>query len=193
MASSGGGISGRSVAVIFGGTVLAYSAIKGTTITKTLGYLLSGKTVPTTASVTATEGQPDSSNPGTRGDQSFHANQSIGKLLAAPYGWSTGNEWSDLVALWNRESGWNSKIANPQSGAFGIAQALGHGGANTAAQTSVEYPDGSIQLTTVNEYPSELANSGDPTAQINWGLEYIKSTYGDPINAWAHETSQGWY
>lgn len=190
---SQGGISGRSIAVIFGGTVLAYSAIKGSTITKTLGYLLSGKTVPTTAPVTMTEGQPDSSNPGTRGDQSYHSTQAIGKLLAAPYGWSTGQEWTDLVALWNRESGWNPKIINRSSGAFGIAQALGHGGNGTAAQTSVEYTDGSIALVTVNEYPSELANAGDPTSQINWGLSYIKSTYGDPINAWAHEESQGWY
>lgn len=191
--ASQGGISGRSVAVIFGGTVLAYSAIKGSTITKTLGYFLSGKTIPTSAPVTMTEGQPDSSNPGTRGDQTFHSNQSIGKLLAAQYGWSTGQEWSDLVALWNRESGWNSHIINRSSGAFGIAQALGHGGSNTAAQTSVEYTDGSTALITVNEYPSELANSGDPTAQIHWGLQYIKATYGDPINAWAHEESAGWY
>jgi hypothetical protein len=66
------------------------------------------------------------------------ANQQLGKEMAAaaPYRW-TGTQWTDLNLLWERESGWNNLIANPSSGAFGIAQALGHGetGTNGAGAT----------------------------------------------------------
>jgi hypothetical protein len=103
------------------------------------------------------------------------ANQAIARLLAAPYGWSTGAQWNALVALWNRESGWNNKAENSSSGAYGIAQALGHG--------------------PTNQYPAGPANppTSSASAQIAWGLSYIKSTYGSPVAAWAHENSAGWY
>jgi hypothetical protein len=29
--------------------------------------------------------------------------------------------------------------------------------------------------------------------QIRWGLRYIKSRYGKPRHAWAHECAYGWY
>ena len=29
--------------------------------------------------------------------------------------------------------------------------------------------------------------------QINWGLSYIKSRYGNPQNAWNHAQTTGWY
>ena len=29
--------------------------------------------------------------------------------------------------------------------------------------------------------------------QINWGLSYIKSRYGNPTQAWAHSERTGWY
>ncbi len=102
-------------------------------------------------------------------------NQAIGKLLAAPYGWATGQQWADLVSLWNRESGWNNHAENSTSGAYGIAQALGHG--------------------PTNQYPAGPANPpiSSAAAQIAWGLSYIKQRYGSPSAAWAHETSAGWY
>jgi resuscitation-promoting factor RpfB len=112
--------------------------------------------------------------------QTAAANQAIAKLLTAPFGWNTGAEWTDLVNLWNQESGWNNLALNPASGAFGIAQALGHGEQGTAGKYG-------------NQYPSVAANDGDPTTQIQWGLEYIRGTYGDPVAAWAHEQSAGWY
>ena len=45
---------------------------------------------------------------------------------------------------------------------------------------------------------SKMASAGadwqtDPTTQIKWGLGYIKSTYGTPCAAWAHEEADGWY
>lgn len=125
----------------------------------------------------------------------------LGQRLAAAYGWSGGTEWDSLRALWNRESGWQPDIMNRSSGAFGIAQALGHG-ASPAVVPLVRYPDGtSARNMTVNQYggfglssaQARAANSGSAAAQITWGLNYIRATYGDPVRAWAHETAHGWY
>ncbi len=65
-----------------------------------------------------------------------------------------------LIQLWNGESGWNFRAANP-SGAYGIPQAL---------------PG------------SKMASAGadwatNPVTQITWGLGYIKRSYGSPCNA----------
>ena len=95
--------------------------------------------------------------------------QGIAYSLLPAYGFST-SQWGCLDDLWNAESGWRYNAENA-SGAYGIPQAL---------------PG------------SKMASAGpnwqtDPTTQINWGLGYIKSTYGTPCNAWAHEESYGWY
>lgn len=125
---------------------------------------------------------------------SVSGNVATGARLASTYGWGPGSgEWSCLDDLWERESGWQDNIANKSSGAFGIAQALGHGG-GAAVVSVVHYPDGSSASdVTVDEYPSYAANAGDATAQIEWGLSYISSTYGDPCSAWGHEEADGWY
>ena len=102
-------------------------------------------------------------------------NQNTGKLLAAAYGWNTGTQWSDLVSLWNQESGWNNVAENPTSHAYGIPQALPWTKMPQAA------------------WPPRAGGRADPTAQIGWGLSYIKSTYGSPSGAWAHEQANNWY
>ena len=86
-------------------------------------------------------------------------------MAASMYGW-TGPEWVALNNVAMRESGWNPNAQNPTSSAYGIAQNIGG---------RAGYPD-----------PS-------PAGQIAWMLAYIKSRYGDPIGAWAHELSAGWY
>jgi hypothetical protein len=105
-------------------------------------------------------------------------NRALGLKILGAMGW--GGYWSSLQKLWTRESNWNNLAMNPHSHAFGIAQALGHGVAGSAGKYG-------------NQYPSRAANDGDASAQINWGLGYIRSRYGNPANAWAHETSIGWY
>ncbi|MFE6745904.1 hypothetical protein ACFVGM_08645 [Kitasatospora purpeofusca] len=77
-------------------------------------------------------------------------------------------QYACLVPLWDRESGWNPSAVNRSSGAYGIPQALpaAHG------------------------RPYAL---GDYRAQINWGLNYIKSRYGSPCGAWAFWQSHHWY
>ena len=81
------------------------------------------------------------------------------------------SEYGCLVALWNRESGWNVYAQNRSSGAYGIPQAL---------------PG------------SKMASAGadwatNPKTQILWGLSYVSGRYGTPCGAWASFQSKGWY
>lgn len=82
----------------------------------------------------------------------------IAKNIAATYGW-TGKEWQALVRLGQLESGWDYTAKNPDSGALGIGQALGH------------------------ELPPDYATN--PLTQIRWMLDYIKERYGTPSRALA--------
>jgi hypothetical protein len=96
--------------------------------------------------------------------------QQIAEAMLGSFGWSSG-QFSCLDPLWARESGWSVTAYNAGSGAYGIPQAL---------------PG------------SKMASAGpdwqtDAATQIRWGLEYIKSTYGSPCGAWAHEQATGWY
>jgi len=96
--------------------------------------------------------------------------QQIAMGMLGSYGWSS-SQFSCLNSLWNEESGWNVYATNPSSGAYGIPQAL---------------PG------------SKMASAGpdwqtDAATQIRWGLTYIKSLYGSPCGAWAHEEADGWY
>jgi hypothetical protein len=102
-------------------------------------------------------------------------NVALGRRLAAGYGWGSGPQWDCLDALWERESGWSNTAENGQSGAYGIAQALGHG--------------------PTDQYPAGPANPpvSSPSAQIRWGLGYIAARYGTPCAAWAHEEADSWY
>lgn len=86
------------------------------------------------------------------------------------YHW-TEDDWNALVKLWNRESGWNALAVNKKSSACGIPQAL---------PCSKMKSRGSDYKT--NCY-----------TQINWGLGYISSRYGNPSKAWKHSQKKGWY
>jgi hypothetical protein len=95
--------------------------------------------------------------------------QKIAAGMLASYGWSSG-QFGCLVSLWNVESGWNVYATNP-SGAYGIPQAL----------------PGSKMASAGPDWQSNAAT------QIRWGLGYIKSLYGSPCSALAHEQATGWY
>jgi hypothetical protein len=95
--------------------------------------------------------------------------QQIAEGMLGQFGWS--GQFSCLDSLWNVESGWNPTAENPNSGAYGIPQAL---------------PG------------SKMASAGpdwqtDAATQILWGLQYIQATYGSPCAAWSHEEATGWY
>lgn len=89
---------------------------------------------------------------------------------AAQYGW-TGQNWTDLVKLWTRESSWLWYAENPYSGAYGIPQSLP---ADKMASFGALWRD-------------------DAAVQIDWGLNYIAQRYGSPSAAWQHSEEVGWY
>lgn len=96
--------------------------------------------------------------------------QAIAYGIVMAMGWGEG-EYSCLVALWNRESGWNTYAHNASSGAYGIPQALpGDKMASAGADWAT-----------------------NPATQISWGLSYISGRYGTPCGAWAHSEANGWY
>lgn len=95
--------------------------------------------------------------------------QTYAAKAVAARGWAP-SEFSCLVTLWNRESGWNTHAANP-SGAYGIPQALPGSKMSTAG--------GDWQ----NSYQT----------QISWGLGYISGSYGSPCGALGHSNAVGWY
>lgn len=180
---------GASVGLIALGGTLIWSGLKGKKVTAVLRDIISGKS-PANAPGTPIEGISSANTAGDiagdstglgggdtgAGTAEAAKNQAIAAPLASLYGWPPGSSnWNSLVELWNRESGWSNTAENPSSGAYGIAQALGHG--------------------PTNQYPAGPANPpiSSAAAQIAWGLNYIKSTYGNPNAAWAHEVSAGWY
>lgn len=96
--------------------------------------------------------------------------QSMMKNMAAARGW-TGAEWNALAAVETREAGWNMTATNPTSGAYGLAQFING----------------------PSEYAQYGGNSTTAQGQITGMLSYISQRYGDPIAAWNHEVSYGWY
>jgi len=95
--------------------------------------------------------------------------QAIAKAMVADRGWDS-SQFSCLVSLWNRESGWRVNAANP-SGAYGIPQAL----------------PGSKMASAGSDWRTNAKT------QITWGLNYIAGRYGTPCGAWAHSQASGWY
>lgn len=124
--------------------------------------------------------------------------QNMAKLLLGRYGWPL-TEMGPLILLWNRESGWNPTAYNV-SGAYGIAQALGHAGPGDCATgpRSVGSNVPGVNCSYGAEYglsqaEAQSANAGNPLPQIRWGLGYIKARYGSPSAAWQHEQGFNWY
>jgi cell wall-associated NlpC family hydrolase len=107
---------------------------------------------------------------GTSANASVKAAQAYARSRLAKYGWGA-SQMAPLLALWDRESGWNRHARNPTSGAYGIPQSL------PASKMGKQ----------ANPPQSNAA------AQIDWGLGYIKARYGSPAGAERHEQAIGWY
>jgi len=86
------------------------------------------------------------------------------------YGWGQ-DQMPCLYNLWMQESSWRADAENPDSGAYGIPQALP---ASKLAAAGADW-----------------RTNGD--TQIDWGLSYIQNRYGSPCGAWAHEVANNWY
>jgi hypothetical protein len=202
-------VSGPALAALGGGAVLIYGGVTGRSPLLILQQLIRGggpsgapvsSAIPTTdPTFTADGGTPGTPGPGGSGSSpgpgaggppassSAARNQNIARLMMHSYGWdSNGVQWSSLQALWTRESGWSNTADTRRSGldpphagvfAYGIAQ----------ARPATKYP--------LAGRPPDLGGRADPTAQIRWGLQYIKTRpgYGSPVAALAHENRFGWY
>lgn len=173
------------------GSIFLYSAIKGKSVLATAQAIITGKS-PATVSQTAgivnssvtssTNSDVTSSN--AQGGSAAQ-NQAIAKQLAKNYGWDSGAEWNALVSLWNSESNWSNTIWNTSAScgndsyAYGIVQACGHGiSTNIPGHGSVcPYPSGNA-----GNPPGPCGGTSNASAQIEWGLAYIKQNYGSPVN-----------
>jgi hypothetical protein len=96
--------------------------------------------------------------------------QAYAKSVLASQGMGA-DQFNCLVALWNRESGWNVYAYNSGTGAYGIPQAL----------------PGSKMASAGADWQTSFKT------QVNWGLGYVDGRYGTPCGAWAQSESSGWY
>jgi hypothetical protein len=81
------------------------------------------------------------------------------------------DQYRCLVKLWDRESRWRVHAENPSSGAYGIPQA------NPGSK--------------MRSAGADWRHNGH--TQVDWGLHYIKRSYGSPCHAWTHSQRHGWY
>lgn len=172
-------LSGIAVAEIGIGGILLWSGVKGYTLADTFTDLAQGKTPQQSEQIDQGSATGDSSISSSAGDATGDTgaanataaqNQALAKQLLAQQGlssWATGQDWEDLVSLWNKESGWSATAQNPNSNAAGIAQ-------------------------NINGYGPDYEEN-NPEQQIAWGIDYIEQRYGSPAMAWAHEVANDWY
>lgn len=111
-------------------------------------------------------------------DNTAKGNQELArKILKEEYPqFDNDKEFTCLVNMWHKESGWNHKAANPVSTARGIPQAMMsiHFGKNWSSPSNAK----------AQKFLS------DPATQIKWGLWYItverKGVFDTPCNTWAY-------
>ena len=104
------------------------------------------------------------------------ATPETGSIKEFAYGLVRDNKWgrdqySCLVALWERESNWRWDAMNKSSGAYGIPQSLP---GRKMAEMGADWVT-------------------NPETQVRWGISYIKSRYGAPCGAMAHSNKFNWY
>jgi hypothetical protein len=98
--------------------------------------------------------------------------QQYAQMYMKAMGWGP-SQWPALKALWQGESGWRSNAYNKSSGATGIPQSL----------------PGSKMASEGSDWRTNAAT------QIRWGEKYIRSVYGNPVNAYSKwlARSPHWY
>jgi hypothetical protein len=106
----------------------------------------------------------DAANPASGSDKAFALD------LVLAHGWGH-DQYSCLVALWNRESNWRVNAYNASSGAYGIPQAL----------PGVKMAEAGADWMTNSQ------------TQIRWGIGYIDGRYHSPCGALAHSDQFRWY
>jgi resuscitation-promoting factor RpfB len=146
--------------VYIDGAATGQTVLSTTVLTPPTNQVVKVGTKPA-AAVPATPSAPIVVDPGSA--------QAIAQQMLLARGWGD-DQFSCLVQIWNRESGWRVNAAN-SSGAYGIPQALP--GSKMAA------------------YGADWQTN--PATQIAWGLAYIAGRYGTPCGAWSSWQVHGWY
>ena len=197
-----GTVNGFSLAYTAAGAVVLWSGIKGWTISATFKALLTGttpasstETIPLGTEVapaaTSSTGTPAAANTGTASAAPTSSDAMTAlQQAAAARGWGSGAQWTALQNVEMREAGYNPNALNPGSGAYGLAQALGHGISGTACPSTGRNEYGGYGLSAAQ---AQQANCGNADDQALWMVNYIAATYGSPEAAWSHEQSAGWY
>jgi hypothetical protein len=123
------------------------------------------KVLTVTAVAAATAGMALAAAPAQASEGTSSAQAIAHRMIpdAAQY-----NAFNNIVS---HESGWNPSATNASSGAYGLVQALP---------------------------ASKMASAGsdwktNPATQIKWGLDYMNSRYGSPVQAWNFWQANGWY
>lgn len=93
-----------------------------------------------------------------------------GQMMQNWYGWGS-DEFACYDRIITQESRWQVTADNPHSSAYGIPQALP--GKKMAA------------------YGADWRTN--PATQLAWGLNYVKTRYGTPCQAWSYKRAHGWY
>jgi hypothetical protein len=106
-----------------------------------------------------------------RGHRLSRSEEIAWKMMFKRFHWRPKYQFRSLRMLWNRESSWNVHASDPYSGAYGIPQAV----------------PGSKMASAGRDWRNSART------QIRWGMRYIRSRYGTPRRAWAHECATGWY
>jgi methyl-accepting chemotaxis protein len=94
------------------------------------------------------------------------------RMAASSRGWSEGAQWNALLNLIKGESGFNPNAQNPTSTAYGLFQFLNSTWAGVGGQ-----------------------KTSNPALQSEYGMRYIASRYGNPVNAYGKWSSRSphWY
>lgn len=182
------------------GVVFVWAGWSNRSVLATLQDLVSGKkpeqgpsNLPKPASlgdILPPQTIPGSGSPDPNIDNPQDQSGIIGLAFSMNHGKFGDSQWASLKKLIEGESNFNPTARNPSSGAFGIAQALGHGTSATNGTMSNMY--GGYGLTTAE---ARAANSGQSGPQIKWMLNYISATYGNPNTAYMKWLSRNphWY
>lgn len=112
--------------------------------------------------------------------QSASGAQTYAQLAMAQYGWAT-SQWNYLYQVWQWESGWQWNVGYGYcyypscnlNNAYGIPQSD---------------PGTKLANTSQNGGPDWQT---DGLTQVQWGMLYIKNTYGTPYAAYQQEISCG--
>jgi hypothetical protein len=186
---------GTYLAIAGFGGIFVWSALKGKSWSSVARDLVAGKnpvnanTTQQIQPLTGNASTPASGNSGGGGSGSVSpavpsgtgsvaAYKVFARTLMVKHGWGLGQQWTDFQWVVMQESGWNNHATNPSSGAFGIAQALGHGTANTrAANGENNYGNFGTSDTVCRS-----ANGGNGFSQLIWMCNYIGIVYGNPSN-----------